>query len=77
MQGPDGGIVPGRKPGSETQIYSKVNSVSWIGLPVIMPFTDFISLPSLGALKGGGRMLSPSLEDIGYERDSTDMLSNC
>ena len=52
--GPDGGIVPGRKPGLETQTsYSRVNSVNWIRLLVIMPFTVLISLPSLAALKGG------------------------
>ena len=78
VQGPDGGIILAGKPGLETQIsYSRVNSVSWIGLLVIMPLTASISLPSLAALKGGGRMLSPPLEKLGNGRESTDMLSNC
>lgn len=78
MQGPDGDIILAGKPGSETQIsYSRVNSVSWIGLLVIMPLTASISLPSLAALKGGGGVLSPSLEKLGNGRESTDMLSNC
>lgn len=74
LRGPDGGIIPARKPGLETQVsFSRVNSFNWIGLLVITPLIASISLPSLTVLKGGGGVLSPSLEKFEYERESKDM----